>query len=114
MTFAELADERPYLREVEPPRSFRFSDSNPLTSDTYARSAFRDLPAFVGTVVENRLDLSADEWDALVEDGEVYDFVGPDEVFWVRRTASGWWSRRWPHPGCEVVDLDDPSGAAWV
>lgn len=84
--FAVMADERPVLREVPAPAAFRFSDPNPLTSGSYAESVFRDLPAFVGAVVGDRLGLCAGEWDVLVEDREVYDFVGPNEVF---RTGVG-------------------------
>ncbi|MDR6597229.1 hypothetical protein J2S66_005613 [Saccharothrix longispora] len=115
MTLAVLADERPILQDVAAPREFRFSDPNPLTSTTFARSVFRDLPAFVGAVVEERLGLCAGEWDVLVEDGEVYDFVGPDEVFWVGRTTSGWWSRQFRPSGGEVVTVSDLGDVeAWV
>lgn len=112
---AVMEEERPVLREVDAPESFRFSDSNPLTSTTFARSVFRDLPAFVGAVVRDRLGLCAGEWDVLVADGEVFDFVGPDEVFWVGRTASGVWSRQFLPSGCEVVVVNDLGDSeAWV
>lgn len=110
-----LHEERPVLREIDAPESFRFSDPNPLTSGTYARSVFRDLPGFVGAVVEDRLGLCPGEWDVLVADGEVYDFVGPEEIFEVWRTASGWGSRRFLRPGLEVVKVNDLGDAeAWV
>lgn len=112
MTLAVMADERPVLQELPAPREFRFSDPNPLTSGSYAQSMFRNLPAFAGAVVEDRLGLCAGEWDVLVADGEVYDFVGPDEVFWIGRTESGWWTRQFSRPGCEVVRADEDG--AWL
>jgi hypothetical protein len=74
---------------------------------------FRDLPDDVAAVVEDKLGLDAGAWDLFVADGEVYDLVGPNEVFEVWKTASGWGSRHFLRPGCEVAQLDDPSGAAW-
>ncbi|WP_137812662.1 hypothetical protein [Gandjariella thermophila] len=71
------------LSVVIVPESFRFSEVNPLTGVAYAQSRFRDLPGYAADVVEDRLDLCAGEWDVLVDDGEVYDFVGPDESFTV-------------------------------
>jgi hypothetical protein len=111
--FAVLHEERPTPVAVPAPRSFRFSDVNPLTERTYAQSRFRHLPDYVVQVIEDRVHLCAGEWDVLVEDGEVYDFVGPTEVFECWVSPKGWTSRHFPRPGLEVVDLNDSSGAAW-
>lgn len=109
--FVVLREERPRLRSVPAPRSFRFSDVNPLTGRTYARSRFRDLPDYAGAVVEDRLHLVAGEWDVLVQDGEVSDFVGLFEVFEVWQGGAGWQSRRFVRQGTEVLDINDDG--AW-
>jgi hypothetical protein len=100
--------------EASTAHEFRFSDANPLTSGTYAQSMFRDLPEHVASVVDDHLFADAATWDALVEFGEVFDFVGPHEVFWVWKTATGYGVRHFLRPGHEVIrvsSLDAPE--AW-
>lgn len=78
-----LAEVGPYVVEV--PERFRFSDENPLTLEPYARGKFGDLPPYIETVIMDELELSPQEWDDLVEQGEVYSVVGPSQEFSLAR-----------------------------
>lgn len=62
---------------------FRFSDVNPLTGDPYARSRWVDLPDWVQAVVLDEVGPEG-KWNALVDSGEVYGEVGPNQSFSVR------------------------------
>ncbi len=66
---------------VEVPERFRFSDENPLTLEPYARGRFGDLPPYIEHVITYVLELSAAQWDALVDADEVYSVVGPFQEF---------------------------------
>lgn len=68
---------------------FRFSDTNPLTGESYARSRFVDLPAFVVDVIEGEFGLSESAWDAKVAAGDVSDTVGWRRTFSIARWLRG-------------------------
>ncbi|GGN04155.1 hypothetical protein GCM10011609_49220 [Lentzea pudingi] len=95
------------LRRVFSPCSFRFSDANATTGRSFAQSRFHELPQQVASVVTDRLHLTLDVWDALVQDGEVHGFVGAEAVFEVWQTREGWRSRQFARPGTEVLDVED-------
>lgn len=59
--------------------SFRFTDRNPLTGVSFARSAFEDLPYLVGVLVRRELLLSDMEWDCLLTSGSTLFVTGRGE-----------------------------------
>jgi hypothetical protein len=69
--------------------SFRFAEVNPLTGLSFAESSFEDLPDCVAQVVTERLGFCAGEWDVLVEDHEVFDFVDPDRGYSLDAMSAG-------------------------
>ena len=69
--------------------SFRFSDVNPLAGVPFAESLFEDLPDCVARVVAERFGFGAGEWDVLVEDCEVIDFVDPGQGFPLDAVSAG-------------------------
>lgn len=80
--FAVLADEAGSPVSVpvtEIPAEFRFSDTNPITGKPYSQSRWQDLPEYAAVVIEQRLNFCGGEWDVLVEDGEVSEFIDPDK-----------------------------------
>ncbi len=54
---------------------FRFTDTNPLTGRSYARSRWADLPYMIG-VLARRFVLTTAEWDALALTGQALHVVG--------------------------------------
>ncbi|MBP2475719.1 hypothetical protein JOF53_004591 [Crossiella equi] len=119
-------DERPTRQQVKAaPRAFSFSEDNPLTGLAYARSRFRDLPEYAARVVTDRLHLNGGEWNVLVEDGEVYDFVAPLTRFDTKTSATlpdltgpghalEFHARKSAHPGYTreqyACDVDNQAG----
>lgn len=69
------------VRVAEPPTSFRFSMINPVTGRPYSCSRWRELPDYAAAVIEAKTSLCPGEWDVLVEDGEVAEFVDIDHVY---------------------------------
>lgn len=67
--------------EAPLPESLRFGDDNPLTGMPYSESWFRDLPDFAATVVLDVLHLTPGQWDAMVEDREVAEWVDLDTAY---------------------------------
>lgn len=74
---------------TEIPPDFRFSDTNPITGRPYSHSRWRDLPEYAADMIERTTSLCGGEWDVLVEDGEVSEFIDVDR----RHPLKGWVSR---------------------
>lgn len=69
---------------------FRFSDTNPLTGQSYALSRWDDLPGFVVEVVEE-FGMSPAGWDRMVGAGGVFETFGWRETYPIQRWLN--WQR---------------------
>jgi hypothetical protein len=79
--FVVLANEAGTPVEVkDPPTAFRLSMINPVTGLPYCQSRWRDLPDYAAEIIESHSNLCGGEWDVLVEDGEVAEFLDIDQV----------------------------------
>jgi hypothetical protein len=88
--FAVPADETGSPVHVEPMSDvFRFSDTNPVTGRPYTRSQWADLPEFVAHVIEHQLNFCGGEWNVLVEDDEVAEFVRVDRQYSIKQWLAG-------------------------
>ncbi|HEX3782925.1 MAG TPA: hypothetical protein VHX38_24935 [Pseudonocardiaceae bacterium] len=59
-----------------------------MTGKPYTESRWCDLPEYAAAVVEQRLNFCGGEWDVLVEDREVPEFIDPDKVHSIKDWAS--------------------------
>lgn len=87
------------VKVSDPPASFRLSMSNPVTGRPYSESRWRDLPDYAAEVIESQSNLCGGEWDVLVEDGEVSEFLDIDKTHTVPARKSTGTRKRCPQCG---------------
>lgn len=68
------------VKVTERPKAFRLSMINPLTGRPFSQSRWRDLPDYAAEIIESHSNLCGGEWDVLVADGEVAEFIDVDQV----------------------------------